>query len=309
MRGSTAISSILHSLLFFISSSPTSATPHQAPLGPAPAGIPFTLRNATLEDVDEITTVWYDAFRPSPLWPYIHQFEDEVGPLYAWTCERDSFLQLLGDEKRQFKAMVITVPDPTSRGLTTTTTREKVVSIAMWDFNQTRGQQKDKSSYMSPMLLPMGVHDSSRSSSINAGATGPPPTFNCSAHLDVNMTRALHFRGHMEAAKQKYLDEPFDTQLYLGLLATHPDWDGNGFGATHLRWGKAQLARLGGGGGDRGGGLMPLTLLATPAGYPLYASEGFEGLYNVTLERLDGKGAFWHEVMKYEEASAGVDEL
>ena len=296
MRSLNHIASILLSLLLI--SSHASPTPHQAPLGPSPspspaAAIPFTFRNATLEDADDITTVWYDAFRSSNLWHYLFQFADDVDPLYRWTCQRDAHLQALQDESSGVKFTVITVqvPDPTTSSSPegAAETRERVVSFAMWDFNQTR-PHRDQGSPTSPqMLLPMGLHGGGGG---GGGDTSGLSPFNCSARLDINMTRSLHYSGRMSAAKDKYLDKPLGPQLYLGLLATHPGWDGNGFAAVQLGWGKAQLGRLGAevGGGGGGGGGLPLTLLASPAGYPLYVSEGFEGLKNATVERLDGEG-------------------
>lgn len=325
MRNPIAIPSTLLSLLITSHASPTH--PHQSPLGPSPSpypspstAIPYTFRNATLDDIDDITTVWYEAFRPGPLWNYMYQFTDDVGPLYRWTCQRETVRRIFREAASQdMRTNVITVqvPDPSTstpssrRGDFAATTREKVVSLAMWEFNQTGGRldgEDDSSPAVSmslPMLLPMGLY-SSDGSDTSPGLSSP---FNCSAHLDVNMTRARHYTEIMEAAYVKYLREAVGPQLYLGLLATHPGWDGNGFGAAHLRWGKARLGAGPAGGGGEEGSSLPLTLIATPAGYPLYVSEGFEGLKNVTLERLDGAGVIWHEVMKFEEGGGRVDEL
>ena len=44
---------------------------------------------------------------------------------------------------------------------------------------------------------------------------------------------------------------------------------------------------------------MPVTLLATPAGYPLYDSLGFEGVKNATMPMLDRLGELWFEVMRW----------
>lgn len=44
---------------------------------------------------------------------------------------------------------------------------------------------------------------------------------------------------------------------------------------------------------------MPVTLLATPAGYPLYDSLGFESVENATISMLDGLGELWFEVMRW----------
>lgn len=321
-RSLYTIPSILPSLLILIlTSSPTSATPRQIPLGPSsspppsPATIPHTFRHATLDDIDDITTVWYDAFRPAPLWDYVRQFANDVDPLYTWTCQRDNFLRMLQDEARGLNATVITVqvPDDGSSSSSSsleaaTATRERVVSVAIWDFNETRPRRGQDSPYplspVLPFLPPVGAHDSVSSVSSSSSAPAPPP-FNCSARLDTNLTRALPLSRLSEEAQETYLRSALGPQLYLMLLATHPGWDGNGFGGEQLRWGKAQLGRLGGG----GGGSLPLTLMASPAGYPLYASKGFEGLKNVTVERLDGKGVFWLEMMKFVPGGGGADEL
>lgn len=103
------------------------------------------------------------------------------------------------------------------------------------------------------------------------------------------------------AADEEYLQKPFERRLQLGLLATHPDWDGHGFASQHLHWGKAELARLNRELDDSAPqNQIPIVLVGTPAGYPLYASEGFKGVKNISVKRLDGKGIFWWEAMVYQ---------
>lgn len=258
--------------------------------------VPSRFRNATIDDIDDITTVVIDAFKPSPVFNYIRQFGDEVGEEYTWTCQRDGYLALFQQHAADYRFQVITVPESTSLS------GEKVVSVSVWDVSRTQHHRGDELSLtsLSP-LLGHSVSQTGYSSANNRHVSG----FNCSAHLDVNLTRAVHYQHYMEDAERKYLAEPFGAQLYLGLLATHPSWDGNGFAAQHLRWGKAQLELL----RKQPGASLPITLLATPAGYPLYIDEGFKGLKNVTMERLDGKGLFWHEAMSYEQSSGQADEL
>lgn len=258
--------------------------------------VPFTFRNATIDDIDDITTVWIDAFKPSPIFSYIRQFADEVGEEYTWTCQRDSYLALFQQHVGDYRFRVITVPESTSL------LGEKVVSVSVWDFSRTGLHHGDELSL--PSLSPLFARTLSQTShsSVNNRHVSD---FNCSAHLDMNLTRAFHFKHLIEDAERTYLINPFGTQLYLGLLATHPSWDGHGFAAQHLRWGKTQMELLRKTLGDR----LPMTLLATPAGYPLSVDEGFTGLKNITLERLDGKGAFWYEAMAYEQSSDEAEEL
>lgn len=260
------------------------------------SAVPFTFRNATIADIDDITTVAIDAFKPSPVFKYIRQFGDEAGEEYTWTCQRDGYLALFQQHAADYRFQVITVPESTSLS------GEKVVSVSVWDVSRTEHHRDNELPFTS--LSPLFGRSPSQMAHGNANYKHLSG-FNCSAHLDMNVTRALHFQHFMENAERKYLTEPLGAQLYLGLLATHPDWDGNGFAAQHLRWGKAQLELLGKPSGDK----LPMTLMATPAGYPLYIDEGFRGLKNVTMERLDGKGFFWHEAMSYEQLSGGVDEL
>ncbi|KAK2614905.1 hypothetical protein N8I77_001695 [Diaporthe amygdali] len=260
--------------------------------------VPSSFRNATIDDIDDITTVIIDAFKPSPVFKYIRQFADKAGEEYTWTCQRDSYLALFQHHTLDYRFQVITVPSSTSNS------GEKVVSVSVWDFSRTQDHDDNDSSRASPPLSSLLALSLSQTVQGSVGHR-PDSVFDCSAHLDMNLTRAVHFQQFMEDVERKYLTEPLGAQLYLGLLATHPEWDGNGFAAQHLRWGKAQLELM----RHPPGGRLPMTLLATPAGYPLYISEGFKGLKNATMTRLDGKGLFWHEAMKYEHVSGKSDEL
>ena len=85
-------------------------------------------------------------------------------------------------------------------------------------------------------------------------------------------------------------------QLYLNLLATHPSWDGNGFAARQVRWGMKLSRRE----DEARSSTVPVTLLATPAGWPLYESLGFEGVENATISMLDGLGELWSEVCRWD---------
>lgn len=140
----------------------------------------------------------------------------------------------------------------------------RVVSISIWNFNKTT----QNSTSLIPLIF---------------GEDG-----SCAKQLDVNQTRSAPYVKHLADA-EKVLDYIFERQAYLELLATHPKWDGHGFAARHLDWGMDVARNMG----------LPATLIATPAGYPLYKSKGFQDVANVTLDMLDGLGILWHEAMKY----------
>lgn len=295
MRRPISLSSFLLSLFFFPHAF---AVPEQAPILDSS---PVTLREATIDDLDDITTVYVDAFKVGSAWKYVRQFADEVGPEYTWNCLREACHQVFLNASELSNATIINVisaPDTTSkRG-------EKVVSFAAWNFARvgpTSGNRffsdKFSTSRWAQATMMSGFFPDLASAT--GSSTGRASPFNCSAHLDMNMTRALDYSNAMQAAERTYLFEPFARQLELSLLATHPDWDGHGFAARHLHWGKAKLAELNDG-LEAFENRMPITLMGTPSGYPLYCSEGFEKLHNVTIERLDGEGLLWVEAMKYD---------
>lgn len=284
-----------------------STLPQQAPLSGA-GEIPSTFRRATLDDIDDITTTLIDAFRAAPLWKYIRPSEEDVEPGYTWSCQRDFMRRLYLNESEPHNASVfyvIAVPDPTSRR------GERAVSVAIWDFTMIassgsvpHASPPPESSRLHAGLKLLAGDDRAGGAPGSGSGSGPLDSrararFDCAANLDKNMTRAAPLVRALEGAERAYLDEPLGAQLRLALLATHPSWDGHGFAARHLRWGKGKVAAL-----NRRRGRehrLPITLLATPAGYPLYRREGFEGLKNVTVERLDGEGVFWYEAMKYDD--------
>ncbi|KAK9415811.1 hypothetical protein SUNI508_10111 [Seiridium unicorne] len=227
----------------------------QQPLG----AVPFEFREPRFQDAADLATTLFDAFSSAPAWKYLHQFQDEH-PGYQWECSRKSLEDFFRHRPSNAPIVrVISVPDQTSES------GSRVVSFSIWQFNKTR---ETIGSPAHLMFLDSG---------------------NCSQRLDVNKTRAEDYAKQMADMEKTYLDDVYEQQVYLGLLATHPKWDGNGFAAVHLHWGMALADNMG----------LPTTLIATPAGYPLYKSIGFEDIYNGTITRLDGLGVFWHEAMIY----------
>lgn len=279
---------VLTTLSFLTLSSSALAAPQQVPItGPS---IPFTFRNATLEDVDDIATVYLDAFRNADATRYVRQFADK-DPEYTWTCQREAFKRVLLNPQAggPIVVKVISVPD------LSLPRKERVVSIGAWMYGYL--QQESDTSLQSASFtgLNSGLFSVPMGNSIpNEGK------FDCNAHLDMNMTRALHYERAINEAQNDYLLKPYGSQFTLGLLATHPEWDGNGFAARHIHWGKETLADMNQA-PEHSDHRLPLTLIGTPAGYPLYISEGFQGVKNITIERLDGEGVLWCEAMKYEE--------
>ncbi|KAK5951975.1 hypothetical protein OHC33_006861 [Knufia fluminis] len=231
------------------------------------------IRPATETDLDDIVTVFVDAFAPGPVWRYLYQFQDQYKE-YQWDCMRE-------DIGKQFKhipnntfANVISVPSQRSDPDTQGSRDERVVAIAVWKIFEPSSEHPDHGNMDLLSILPNNAQ--------------------CSDHLDMNLTRAADYEGQFSAAMQHYVYDLPQRQMYLTLLATHPDWDGHDFGARHVHWGMEMAREMG----------VPTTLLGTPAGWPLYDSLGFESVANVTIETLGEMEGLWYEYMRYD-ASVG----
>lgn len=198
---------------------------------------------------------------------------------------------------------VIAVPDGDGDGH-----GEKVVSFAVWQFVNESTDEFDggfdgsasnlRASIAAQHLWsifpsPPANTDSNTNQDPDSNPSNPP--FNCTPHHDTNLTRLHSIQSQESAAISTYLTPSYPTRLYLALLATHPDYDGHGYAAAQVRLGLAWAVKHG----------LPVTLLATPAGYPVYKGVEFQGVQNVTIGFFDGLGEEWEEVMVWE---SGMEE-
>jgi len=222
-----------------------------------------TFRPAVEDDLDDVVTVYIDAFKPSAAWEYSHLSDDRYAN-YTWTCMRKRLQEEWDNRHNISFANVISVPQEKRSD---TQRDERVVSFAAWSW-KTPGEQTWP-------LSALRLHTLAAK---------------CSENLDMNLTRAADLERQIVLAEDRYVHNVTEPQLYLGLLATHPHWDGNGFGAEQVRYGIREAADAS----------VPITLLASPAGYPLYDSLGFSSLANVTFRRLDDLGVLWLEYMRWE---------
>lgn len=228
-------------------------------------------RDIKHSDLAAITTIIIEAFAPSAAWTYLipdlahHKAE-------VWACYNAQIEQAWPKRNKKLtRGKVIIVPDESSGG-------EVPVSFSFWNIRTREEKEEGKAETLSPLFFSPQML-----ASLLTTCTMPPGT---------NLTRAADFTRQNDAIERKYFDEKHSHQLYLHLLATHPDWDGNGFGAQHCEWGMQLSREL--------EPEMPVTLLASPAGFPLYDSLGFESVKNATITKLDGLGELWFEVMEWD---------
>jgi GNAT superfamily N-acetyltransferase len=109
-------------------------------------------------------------------------------------------------------------------------------------------------------------------------------------HKDMNITRGIDHARKFKAAKREYVDEVFGPrQLYLHLLATHPDYQLHGAG-TRLVGRGIEVARKEG---------LNLTLVAQPTAAGFYTHIGFSSTGNITITSVDEDEKFTYPVMAY----------
>ncbi|KAK3672044.1 hypothetical protein LTR78_008014 [Recurvomyces mirabilis] len=230
----------------------------------------INIRPVVKEDLDDVVTTFLDAFGPGAIAQYT-QFPDPSLRNYTHRC----YLQLFEKDWARFEANeltfanVITVPRGPDE--MESMRSKKVVSFAFWRWLEVK--QERSSSFQFQPFHPLALRHEGK----------------CSDHLDTNTTREAQVIAYMDDIERKYYSNLTHTELYLNVIATHPDWDGHGFGAAQVEYGLGKAKEAG----------ANVTLVATPAGHPLYASLGFEAVANVTMQMFDGLGVLWLEYMRW----------
>jgi hypothetical protein len=174
---------------------------------------------------------------------------------------------------------------------------KKAVSVGIWVLrNKQKGENEIKDDdvddgwYMPHFRLLHGLLKSTINP--NHDNSGGGDKLNCSGRLDMDMSHAIHYDHQFSTYQRKLLDEVYGEQLYLNTLATHPDFDGRGYAAAQLAWGRNMSSSNG---GDHN-----ITLISTPAGYSLYEASGFESLRNLTMTKIGGDFLEWFEAMRWD---------
>ena len=276
---------LLSTALTFHFSTPPSSS--QRPLANQP--VRPIIRSATVSDIDDITNILVDAFAPAPEQDYVFQFRDKY-PAYHWECMRQGVVEII-DQVLKDELIYFNVIDAPVSG---DEDEMKAVAVAGWVLMTRNNRTSTRISSAPQLSLPFSLPLLSSTTDNN-----------CSLHLDMNVTRARHFSSELEPYEKHYIVDAYEKQVYLAILATHPDYDGRGFGAAHCEWGK-ELARQWEKDLSRGTGKekkVNVTLMATPRGYELYSTIGFENIANLSFTRVDGdkpSELTWQEVMVYQ---------
>ncbi|KAK4946316.1 hypothetical protein LTR10_014514 [Elasticomyces elasticus] len=219
------------------------------------------LRNATIADVSAIVDIVDAAFSPSAPTKYRYQFKDKY-PQEHRRCMYEAYLEVFDPE--YVYVQVIELPASSGRG------DSKPVSVAAW----VDGKKVPTSDMQ-------GWNQWNSGSALSSKCT----------HKDENATRAADWQQKFAKEHNKYLNDVYGhNQFYLAVLATHPDFQGRGYGEQLVLSGIEMAPIL---------DLDTVTLIATPVGEPVYFSLGFRPIANISITSVDEDMAFPFDVMVY----------
>lgn len=99
---------------------------------------------------------------------------------------------------------------------------------------------------------------------------------------DAHPARMAAYRADINRAKKDLFDNKYgDQHYYLGLLATHPSYQGRGAGRALVEWGLEKAQRMG----------WTVSLFSSPMGKRVYEKVGFKDVGSFRT-RVEGEEEF-----------------
>lgn len=114
-------------------------------------------------------------------------------------------------------------------------------------------------------------------------------TLECSLHLEQNTTRVTSFNEQFTLLRRPYIVDAYTRQLYLEILATHPDFQGRGHASELVRWGVEKAREM---------GVKTVTVVCEQQVVRFYRENGFVELDEVDVRRLV-EGVLRFEAMRF----------
>ncbi|PVH85482.1 hypothetical protein DL98DRAFT_511531, partial [Cadophora sp. DSE1049] len=205
------------------------------------------IRLATLDDLPEITDIVIKAFETDPEWNYRYPRRHDF-PEDHFNCTKEPFRQTLesggGKEDAAHVMFVVTAKarDSAKRG--------KPIAVAVWEHQPLNGTQPE---------IDTRFRTDSR----------------CAKRRDMNQAHSAEFNRVIFGAKKERFDDKYGTtQMHLEIIATHPDFQGQGAGSNLMDWGLKTASHEN----------RVITLLASPGAAGFYTHLGFDILFNLTIQ-------------------------
>ncbi|KAF2810817.1 acyl-CoA N-acyltransferase [Mytilinidion resinicola] len=195
----------------------------------------LTLRLATKADLDDITKVAQAGFPDDPEFDYRFP-ERKKYPEDNWKWTRQEYEEYI-DQPEKFAVLVVTAPVESDGE-----TANKPISLAVWD---------------------MSVLTNSKGGNLGIDS-----------RRDVNKRHFKEFAKTLDEAFNKYFSKYGKKQYHLWLLATHPDFRGQGAGTMLCKWGMEKAREKD----------YMATVLGSSMGKNLYEHLCFDLLGSVTVQ-------------------------
>ncbi|KAK5048347.1 hypothetical protein LTR84_006017 [Exophiala bonariae] len=231
------------------------------------------IRNATVNDAEQITCIIQEAFRGAPHVKYVNEFMD-LHPRHLFNCLLGGVSTML--DNPDVMIQVALLPNNSAP-------HDLVpVGVAIWEFPE--AWPRISPSWTSGLFL----HS--------------PDALEMDEDclLIVNISRAIDFDHQFSAAQRDYLDKsyPKSQQYYLNTLGTHPDYQRRGAGGALVNSG-IEVGKK-----SNRNENVTATLIATEAGEPLYLHLSWESIKNFTVKSMDvvaGVREQWRfDIMKHD---------
>ncbi|KAI0411680.1 hypothetical protein F5X98DRAFT_356709 [Xylaria grammica] len=211
----------------------------------------MSIRAATLADTDEITSLCVATLEDDPGWRYRFPKAGEYRDDHFKYSRTRFSAYLENAENGAYAIMVVEAPSKENA------TVKKIIAVSMW-------------------VLP-GHHLPKADAPVQLKK---PPDH--AERRDADPVRLAEFVRELTQVRNSWFHDVYgDQQLGLILLGTHPDYRRLGAAAMLLKWGreKAEAEQV------------PVTLFASPMGYPLYAKAGFAEV-NKAHVQVEGDDVF-----------------
>ncbi len=226
-----------------------------------PSSLPpkWTIRSASLVDLDSMVEIGLAAMPLDPQWhyrfPYRHEYPEETRKF-----TRLRYKTFLENENSQWQVMLAEALDVERLN------RSKPVAFAIWEtLNSVQGGNREAQSEVpnqAAALWPKG--------NVREHAYG--------SRRDGDAKRIHAWSETMSKSKKSLFDHRYGSKhFHLQILATHPSYQRRGAGASLCSWGIKLAERR----------AMTITVFASPMGELLYEHLGFRSVALVTVKADD----------------------
>lgn len=211
---------------------------------------PLTLRQATIDDLDDITWIVTNSLPDDPGTDYRFPYRDKH-PEDFWKWTKEEYAEYF-ERPDKFYVMVVTAPVEDDGEII-----HQPVAIGVWDLIVTSEFMPSGTSCLPPSKSKTDDQD-----------------HRINERRDANPMHMEAYTSTLQSEFKRYFIPVGREQVPLWALYTHPDFRRRGAGTMICKWGIKQAVDTN----------RHLTLCATPMGKLLYLSLGYKSLGKIVVQ-------------------------